>query len=559
MANQRMFSNLARTVRLVVAVIAATIFGGLLMNSTTVRAAGPDKVTYILHAIDIYGNPIEAPFNGKEMVDTNLKKADVDVTPFVTRTLAEGRYVLSGYYGDDKDRQQMMDYNDFVRHPDWTESRLKAIEVYGRQSNSTAEVINTYFVYRDTQSKEPAQITIPDEAQKREPGKVKLFFTDVNGNEILDPIVYTGKPPYERLKPRFKMNMTNKEGTYRYYYRAVVARYADGGGTYIYSNQKVFANMMANVSDIVQQSILQVDYIYGVAVGEFEEGSTMTFVFEPLGPVQYNLTIEYVDENGKPIAGHPAQTKQVNVGAYTEEAPEIAGYTVTGDKTITGKLTNDATITFKYKKTVTPPNPGPTPGGDSNTNGNQTPTNPVKPTPEVTAPTTETAEQPAKVPNYAAKEGAAVYAVNHIYMYKNATFKKSQRIANYPKAKRINRPMFVVTDYARSNGGALRYEVRDVNHKSKTVGKTGYITANRKFVVRVYYSTMPKNKQVTVIAKKGVNAYKNANLTKKVKHYKTGTQLKVKKLVKHNLTTRYQLTNGNYVTANKKLIIQGNY
>ncbi|WP_404819111.1 DUF5776 domain-containing protein [Lentilactobacillus parakefiri] len=30
-------------------------------------------------------------------------------------------------------------------------------------------------------------------------------------------------------------------------------------------------------------------------------------------------------------------------------------------------------------------------------------------------------------------------------------------------------------------------------------------------------------------------------------------------MVKHNLTTRYQLTNGYYVTANKKLIIQGNY
>ena len=70
---------------------------------------------------------------------------------------------------------------------------------------------------------------------------------------------------------------------------------------------------------------------------------------------------------------------------------------------------------------------------------------------------------------------------------------------------------------------------------------------------------MPKNKQVTVIAKKGVNAYQKANLTKKVKHYKTGTRLKVKKLVKHNLTTRYQLTNGNFVTANKKLVIQGNY
>lgn len=124
---------------------------------------------------------------------------------------------------------------------------------------------------------------------------------------------------------------------------------------------------------------------------------------------------------------------------------------------------------------MTPPNPD---RGGSNTNSEtnkQTVTEPVKPTPEVTVPSTSTTKQSAKLPNYAAKEGAAVYAAKHIYLYKNATFKKSQRIVSYPKTKRVNRPMFVVTDYARSNGGALRYKVRDVNHKSKTAGKTGIL------------------------------------------------------------------------------------
>lgn len=88
------------------------------------------------------------------------------------------------------------------------------------------------------------------------------------------------------------------------------------------------------------------------------------------------------------------------------------------------------------------------------------------------------------------------------------------------------------------------------------VSVTGYITANRKFVVNVYYKTMPKNKKITVIAKKGVNSHRNANLTQKSKHFKKVT---VKKIVKHNLTTCYQLSSGHYVTANKKLVIQGNY
>ncbi len=70
---------------------------------------------------------------------------------------------------------------------------------------------------------------------------------------------------------------------------------------------------------------------------------------------------------------------------------------------------------------------------------------------------------------------------------------------------------------------------------------------------------MPKDKSITVIAKKGVNAYQNANLTKKAKNYKKGTHLKVKKIVRHNLTSRYQLSNGDYITGNKKLVIQGNH
>lgn len=78
-------------------------------------------------------------------------------------------------------------------------------------------------------------------------------------------------------------------------------------------------------------------------------------------------------------------------------------------------------------------------------------------------------------------------------------------------------------------------------------------------MVPVYYANVPKSKRVTVISRKGVNAYKSANLTGKTKHYKKGVRLTVKKLVKHNLTTRYQLNNGRFITANKKLIIAGNY
>lgn len=216
-------------------------------------------------------------------------------------------------------------------------------------------------------------------------------------------------------------------------------------------------------------------------------------------------------------------------------------------------------------------------GGGSSTP--TTPTTPTKPagtpsTPAVTPEKPITSEgEPAtsqkragqkqadqlEIPSYAAKKRQAVYAINRIYLYKHANFNKQQRLVSYPKQKRIDRPMFVVIDYARANNGALRYKVRDVNHTKKSDGKIGYITADWQFVRPVYYRSMPKNHKVTVINHRGVHAYKNKNLTGRAHTYKVGKHLTVKKLVKHNLTTRYQLSNGYYVTANKKLVIQGTY
>jgi alpha-N-acetylglucosamine transferase len=157
------------------------------------------------------------------------------------------------------------------------------------------------------------------------------------------------------------------------------------------------------------------------------------------------------------------------------------------------------------------------------------------------------------VPKSAAKKGSTVYAVKKINLYKSANFKAANKLATYAKRTRINRPKFVVTGYARSTNGALRYQVRAAN------GKKGYITAKASYVQPLYYQSVPKSKTITVIAKKGINAYKNSTLTGKVKHYKKGTQLKVKRLVKHHLATRYELSNGHFISGNKLLVAQGRY
>ncbi|KRO04622.1 hypothetical protein IV54_GL001027 [Levilactobacillus paucivorans] len=152
-------------------------------------------------------------------------------------------------------------------------------------------------------------------------------------------------------------------------------------------------------------------------------------------------------------------------------------------------------------------------------------------------------------------KGAAVYGLKKIGLYNDTHFTKKARLHFYRKQPRINRPMFRVTGYAKSPQGRLRYLVKDVNHHSKTAGKTGYITASPKYVGPVYYRQVAKT--ITVINPQGINAYRKKNLTGKVTHYRQGQMIKVKRLVSHNLTTRYVLPNGRYITANKKLIRNG--
>ncbi|MFD1455000.1 DUF5776 domain-containing protein [Levilactobacillus lanxiensis] len=225
------------------------------------------------------------------------------------------------------------------------------------------------------------------------------------------------------------------------------------------------------------------------------------------------VTVRYVDTTGKTVA--PAKTLTGDLGAsYQSAALKIANYTLkTTPTNATGKFTSQAqTVTYVYQAVLTS-------GAGA----------------AVVAP-----------------KGTVVYATKKIGLYRSATFTKKARKQWYAKKSRQNRPMFVVTGYAKSKNGVKRYRVKDVNHHSKTAGKTGYITANSRYTARVYYAK--KQPKITVINKAGVNAYSKKSLTGKRHHYRQGQVLKVKKIVTHNLTTRFVLTNGTYVTANKKLV-----
>ena len=188
---------------------------------------------------------------------------------------------------------------------------------------------------------------------------------------------------------------------------------------------------------------------------------------------------------------------------------------------------------YSVRQTPTPPTP-------------PTPINPIIPTPT---------PKPAANNGNVAKKGTVVYAIKPIYLYKNSTFVSRQRLVKYLNKPRIYRPMFVVTGYARSTDGLLRYHVRDVNHLSKTDTKTGYITANRKLVIEDRHSLVK-----AVKAKVRINRYNNVNLGAKNGHFKKGAIIKVHQFdyswgddFNKRSALRYRVAGG-YITGNTQFI-----
>jgi len=272
---------------------------------------------------------------------------------------------------------------------------------------------------------------------------------------------------------------------------------------------------------------------------------------------------------------HVIQTKTIESGIGADDplfASEITdlqgvnvpikGYTRDANKPATAnidtaKTNNTATVSYYYTNDATANTPSDHPGTktsgnadsiSSSANSNTSSTTPATATSSSASLTTSGAADQADTTKVSAVKGSAVYATKKIALYNKPTFTKSTRAHWYTKQTRPNRPQFVVTGYARSNARRLRYRVRSLD------GRAGYITANANFVRNTYYHANPKT--IRGIGNHGLNAYHKVNLSGKVRHYKRGTTLKIKRIEKHNLTTRLVLTNGTYITGNKTLVIK---
>ncbi|MTV82571.1 DUF5776 domain-containing protein [Secundilactobacillus folii] len=134
----------------------------------------------------------------------------------------------------------------------------------------------------------------------------------------------------------------------------------------------------------------------------------------------------------------------------------------------------------------------------------------------------------------------AVYAKRAMRLHGNVNLTKP--LHSYKQQPRTKAPSFKVLGVDYSKHGTKRYRV-----------KGGYITANPKFVTNLYYQSNTKN--ILPLVKK-IFGYPRSKLTKsqRMGSYKKGQVLRVRRLVTRGKITRYQLTNGQYVTANKQLV-----
>ncbi|MCL0330082.1 MucBP domain-containing protein [Apilactobacillus xinyiensis] len=402
-------------------------------------------------------------------------------------------------------------------------------------------------------------------------GIVHVNYVDANGNKLSDPTTLTGKigdsyttsakdiPGYTLSK-----EPTNKTGKYsaddinvNYEYTknptvttgTVHVNYVDANGNKLSDP----TTLTGKIGDSYTTSAKD---IQGYTLSKEPTNKTGKYGADDIN-VNYEYTknptvttgtvhVNYVDANGNKLSDPTTLTGKIG-DSYTTSAKDIPGYTLSKEPTNkTGKYdTDDVNVNYEYTKNSDNDNipiiVNPSNHDAKNSDNNNIPHNHFR-------------IDKNKTSKY---HGLAICSIKYINMYSglnNDLNNRSNIVASYIKKTRIKYPMFVVKGvYSYEN--REYYKVVDVNHKSKTNGLIGYITANKHYVIPAYLKS--HTRFITVINPYGVYSSSNVKLNNNLKKYNQGSILKINGIVKHNLTTRYVLPNGNYITGNCRLIELG--
>lgn len=194
-----------------------------------------------------------------------------------------------------------------------------------------------------------------------------------------------------------------------------------------------------------------------------------------------------------------------------------------------GNFTGVVYMPYKLKTPATTTTPVTT--GSKGDNVTTKPVKPLKPT------------KPGKKTNKTAFRPFMIYTKQALYRYTKPTFNTKQRVKHYRRYTRQTAPTFKVVGVKRSANGRLRYKLANGS----------FVTARKAFVYNLYW----QGKHYTKIKlDRTVYEYKQPKFAKvnRQKRLKKGTIVTVKRIVHRGYMTRYQLSNGHYITGNKQFI-----
>ncbi|MCS8597929.1 hypothetical protein EFE25_09355 [Levilactobacillus brevis] len=227
-----------------------------------------------------------------------------------------------------------------------------------------------------------------------------------------------------------------------------------------------------------------------------------------------HATVNYKFADGTEAAPSAKLSGYAGLTTVSAKSPTISGYTPDQKEVAVAFAPTEKTYTVTYKA------------------------NPTTPTATESSASSSTADEATTFTPF------KIYGKRALYTYKNATFKKNQRVSHYAQKSKAYAPIFEVVGTAKSTSGHLRYKLADGT----------YVTANADYVGALYWQGMYQKLYVT--NPKGTNAYDGTRFAQatKQKHYRQGTALTVVKQTQVGQTTRYELTNGTYVTGNKQWV-----
>jgi len=238
-----------------------------------------------------------------------------------------------------------------------------------------------------------------------------------------------------------------------------------------------------------------------------------TFTIVPQDQLLH-ATVNYKFADGTEAAPSAKLSGYAGLTTVSAKSPTISGYTPDQKEVAVAFAPTEKTYTVTYKA------------------------NPTTPTATESSASSSTADEATTFTPF------KIYGKRALYTYKNATFKKNQRVSHYAQKAKAYAPIFEVVGTAKSTSGHLRYKLADGT----------YVTANADYVGALYWQGMYQKLYVT--NPKGTNAYDGTSFAQatKQKHYRQGTALTVVKQTQVGQTTRYELTNGTYVTGNKQWV-----